>query len=140
MQRHYKLSKIEKKGMNGIIFFFLRNSLFIAPAHLFAIRGRLQRWEGGIRNTSKISISQLFGELRKFQKNCSGLFSKNPTFHFIMNWEKLRSSARLTFKTAKSFCELETAWKYSLRLTLKNLSFAPMDELGKIISSFKFHC
>ena len=64
MQRHYKLRKIEKNRMNGIIFFFSAkffvylSTLF--PMHLFAIRGRLQRWEEGIRGTSKIPISQLF--------------------------------------------------------------------------------
>ena len=47
MQRHYTLSKIEKNGMNGIIFFFSAK-LFVylstlSPAHIFAVRGRLQR-------------------------------------------------------------------------------------------------
>ena len=56
MQRHYKLSKIEKNGMNGIIIFFCKIICYlstVSPANLSAIRGRLQRWERGMRGDFK---------------------------------------------------------------------------------------
>ena len=37
----------------------------LSPAHLFAIRARLQKWEGDARGTSKITTSQFLSELAK---------------------------------------------------------------------------
>ena len=47
-------------GMNGIIFFSAKFFVYLSalfPAYLFAVRGRLQRWKGWIKGTSKIPIS-----------------------------------------------------------------------------------
>ena len=57
-----------------------------------------------------------------------------------MNWEKLRSLIRATFKNPnfQSFCELGKSLKYSLRSTFEN--FESKDELKKATSQFEFHC
>ena len=49
-----------------------------------------------------------------------------------MNWEKLRSSDRATFKNPnfQSLCELRKTWKYRLRSRIKNPNFESLDELG----------
>ena len=57
-----------------------------------------------------------------------------------MNWEKLRSSDRTTFKNPnfQSLCELRKTWKYNRRSRIKNPNFESLDELG-VMSKFKFH-
>ena len=51
-----------------------------------------------------------------------------------MNWEKLRSTARATFKSPKfqSLCELGKTWKRSQRPRFKSPNFKSIDELGVI--------
>ena len=54
--------------MNGIIFFsakFFAYLSTLSPTHLFAVRGRFQKWEGDIRGLSTIPISLLFSTLGK---------------------------------------------------------------------------
>ena len=47
-----------------------------------------------------------------------------------MNWEKVRSLARATFKNPniRPLCELGKTWKYSLRPRFKSLNFESIDE------------
>ena len=47
-----------------------------------------------------------------------------------MNWEKVRSLARVTFKNPnfRSLCELGKTWKYSLRPRFKSPNFEFIDE------------
>ena len=54
-----------------------------------------------------------------------------------MNWGKLRSPARATFKNSnlRSLCELGKTWKYSLRPIFQNPNFASIDELGTFIKA-----
>ena len=61
-----------------------------------------------------------------------------------MNWEKLRSPARAIFKNPNfqfqfQFCELGNPWKCRLRPAFKSPNFESKDELGKVMSYFKFH-
>ena len=61
---------------------------------------------------------------------------QKPQFSIsFMNWEKLRSPARATFKNPnfQSFCELGENSKYSLRATFRNRNFESKDELRKIV-------
>ena len=53
-----------------------------------------------------------------------------------MNWEKLESPARATFKNTnfKSLCELSRTWKYRMSPRLKSPNFKSLDELGKGMS------
>ena len=104
----------------------------LSPAHIFAVRGRLQRWEGNIRGTLKIPISNSLVNLKKFRSTAQACFQKIQFSIFIINWEKVQLEQHLKFP--KPLCELEATWKYILRPTLKNPNFASMDELEKIIS------
>ena len=89
MQKHYKFSKIEKNGMHGIIFFSAKFFFYLStfsPGYLFAIRGRRQGWEKGIRKTLKVPVSQLFSRIFGLRKNPEYLyrlfdvFPKQTTF------------------------------------------------------------
>ena len=63
---------------------------------------------------------------------------------FFLNWKKLRSPARATFKNPKISLligkNLEDQYeKYQPMTIMKNTNFKSVDDLGKIIS-YKFHC
>ena len=84
------------------------------------------RWgnKGDLKNPN---FSTLY-RIGKFRSTAQAYFQNTQFSIFIINWEKLRSSAKVTFKITRSFCELETTWKNSLRPTLGNPNFASMDE------------
>ena len=59
-----------------------------------------------------------------------------------MNWKRLRSLAWATFKNTnfQSLCKLGKTWNYSQRHRLLSPNFESIDESGKVMSQFKFHC
>ena len=67
----------------------------------------------------------------------SKLIFQSPTFQSLlsMNWEKLRSPARATFKNPnfKSLGELSKTWKCSLSPRFESPNFESIDELGKVM-------
>ena len=74
--------------------------------------------------------------------NCEKFISKTFAYiHktqfsiFFMNQDKMRGSARATFKNYKiSLWIGKKTWKVSQRPTLKNLNFESMDEKEKVLS------
>ena len=94
------------------------------PSHIPCLKDNfhnLTKYE--CKETFKIPISLLFKE---------GNIKNSQFSIFSMNWEKLRSSARATFKNPniQSLCELGKTWKYSLRPRFKILNFESIDEFG----------
>ena len=53
-----------------------------------------------------------------------------------MNWEKMGSPARATFKNPnfKPLCKLSKTWNYRLCSIFKSPNFESIDELGKFTS------
>ena len=59
-----------------------------------------------------------------------------------MSWERLRTPARGTSKNPnfQSLWEFGKPWKCSLSLKFKSANFQSIDEVGKVIFQYKFHC
>ena len=97
--------------------------------------GPHNRTKSEIERTSKISISQLFKELRIIWECSLSLYSKHSIFHLFSwigkNWEV---HSEQHSKVLKSLCELGKTWNYSLRQTFKNRNFEYMDWelIGKV--------
>ena len=105
----------------------------------------LRKYE--IKGTSKTPISQLFSKLGKIWK-CNLGFQKKQFSIFSMNWEKLKSPARATFKNPKislwigknvevqpktntqeiPILNLRMNWKY----LCPNLGFTVEDKIGNL--------
>ena len=86
--------------------------------------------------TLKTPISQLLSELRDTWIYYA-IIQNSKCSMSSMNWRKLRSPARATFKNPnlRSLCELGKIWKDSLRPIFQNPNFASIDELGKFIKA-----
>ena len=65
----------------------------------------------GTSQVKEILIAQLFKRLGKFGRTASVKIEKSQFFIFFLNWEKLRSPARVTFKNLNFpfLCELGKA-------------------------------
>ena len=94
----------ERNDKNHILFsakFFVYLST-LPPAHLFAARGRLQRWEADITGLQKSQFSNSLVNWEKFRSTVQACFQKTQFSIFLINWEKLRSPARAAFKNPKT--------------------------------------
>ena len=88
-------------------------------------------WQN-MKAREKIPISQMLSELGKTWKCSQFLLSS-------VNWEKLTIAPRTTFKIFYLFVNWEkhgsTTW-----VQKSSLKFESIDELGKVMSQFKFYC
>ena len=137
MQRHQKLSKIEKNGMNDIIFFFCEIlCLFVnlVPSASFCYRRKASKMRGDIRGTSKVQIPQIFSELEKFRSTvqaCNLIKINFPSLPWTEKTEleqHLKIQLEQHLKIRKHLCELKTTRKYSLMPMLKNPNLASIDD------------
>ena len=76
-------------------------------------------------------------ELGEIWKCNLDLYSKTIIFIFFLNWEKLRSPARATFKNPKISLLIGKNVKVYPKTNTANPNFESMDELGKIGSLLK---
>ena len=64
----------------------------------------------------------------------------STTYTLFHELEKFKKSLETRSKILKSLFEFKKSRKCNQRPTVKNSNFEVMDELGKVVSQFKFHC
>ena len=91
--------------MESYLFFCEVIYLFVNlfPNASFCYKKKASKMGGGIRATSKIPIPQLLVSWENFRRIAKACFEKNQLSIFIVNWEKMRSLARVTCKNRKVF-------------------------------------